>query len=186
MFLRTDWRNYSAAILISMLLLAASCTTTRNDQASKDKQPPDPNQVAYCTIQKAIEARSFASACVILAEVKMSSITDVDLREYLQYCTNISAYCAMFGIERQSELTLMGVLKDLHWTDLFILLFKRALIGGGVGAVKAGVPGAKIGVVIAVGQEAANLAAEGWKLYRGLDRFYELDDELGEKYGECN
>ena len=43
MFLRTDWRNNSAAILTSILLFATSCTTTRNDKASKDNASPDTN-----------------------------------------------------------------------------------------------------------------------------------------------
>jgi hypothetical protein len=170
-------------ILLGAVALLSACTTGDDKKASA--RPKDPNQIAYCTTEAAIAARSFQAAKGILDEVKMSSVTDQDLLEYVQYSRDVVSFCVKCGIERQSEPTLGEVLRNLHWADLLTLLGQRALTGGIAGGTVAGPSGAKVGVITAVGKEAAGLASDGWKLYKGLDRFNELDDQLKQEYS-CN
>jgi hypothetical protein len=129
----------------------------------KPAQAVDPNKDAYKRASRAVRAKTFEGAQLLLSQIDMKGITDPDVASYVALCTKIASFSADLGIPRDSGTNFTEIIKNLDYAAIL-----KNLTAGGIPNAPA---------------KATALLSDALKIKKQLPVYSELEDTLSERYG---
>jgi len=126
-------------------------------------QAVNPNKDAYNRASRAVQAKTFEGAQLLLSQIDMKGITDPDVASYVALCTKIASFSADLGIPRDSGTSFSEIIKNLDYAAIL-----KSLTAQGI----QNAPG-----------KATGLLSDALKIKKQLPIYNELETTLSERYG---
>lgn len=149
------------ASIVSLLMVLVGCRDTRGTSGSS-QDAANPNAAAWQVALKAESERTFRDARYLLSQIDMSTVTDQDLREIIEYQRRLCNFCIDTGVPKDAKMDMRSMLSSINYKTLAQTLIDK-------GITKAH-------------QETMRLADEGAALTTGLDKYLEVREILSKRY----
>ncbi|MEI8373512.1 MAG: hypothetical protein WCJ35_11855 [Planctomycetota bacterium] len=152
----------SALPIICLYVLLGSIVACKGRPT--DLSPPQntSNRFAWRAALKAEDEPTFREMRFLLSQINMSTVSDPDLKEVIEYQERLCNFCIEAGVRRDAKMNIKSMLATIDYKTVASTLTRK-------GVTKAPA-------------EAARLVDEGAALYTGYDKYFEVRLVVANRY----